>query len=56
MFTQIINLISLKALTSQIVDYTLLMIAFVSFFVLVDKIINIIKIANRYKALSRVKV
>ena len=56
MFTQIINLISLKVLTSQIIDYTLLMIAFVSFYVLVNKIINIIKITNRCKALYRVKI
>ncbi|WP_157578340.1 hypothetical protein [Polaribacter reichenbachii] len=56
MFIQILNLISFKALTSQVIDYTLLTVAFFTFFVLVNNVINAIKVANRYRALSRVKI
>ncbi len=56
MFIQILNLISLKALISQVIDYTLLTVAFFTFFILVNNVINAVKIANRYKSLSRVKI
>ncbi|MBU3012493.1 hypothetical protein KO506_13855 [Polaribacter vadi] len=56
MFSQILNLVSLKEFTSLFIDYTLLTVAFFAFFVLVNNIIKAIKINESQRALVKVKI
>lgn len=56
MFTQLLNFISSQDLVSQSIDYTLLTIAFFSFYVLVSKIIKVVKTNESERALVKVKL
>ncbi|WP_405566615.1 hypothetical protein [Polaribacter sp. Asnod6-C07] len=56
MFSQILNLVSLKAFTSLFIDYALLTVACFAFFVLMNNIIKALKINESQRALAKVKI
>lgn len=56
MFTRLLNFISAQDLVAQSIDYTLLTLAFFSFYVIISKIIKVVKTNESEKALIKVKL
>lgn len=56
MFSQIIKFATIQDFTSELIDYTLLSIAFFTFFILVNNIIKAIKLKEANKSLVKVKI